>query len=183
MSRATRILTCAGTLLAALPLTLAVGVRNLDRAVRRLSEVERLPSKALGTIHMAQIEYYDQFGHYAVSLQELAPAANGTGGFIGSDLASGETSGYKFTLIPTPAGYTISAMNGSRTYLSDQTMRIHVHVGPEPATLSDPVLGGPPTISDPPKPARPGTATPHPPAPESSELYSYPAPVRHDQAA
>jgi hypothetical protein len=175
MSRATRItLACSGTLLAAMLVTLAVGVRNLNRAARRSSEAERLPLKALGTIHMAQIEYYDQFGHYAASLEELGPAANGTGGFIEPALASGESGGYKFTLTSTPTGYTISAVGGTRTYLSDQTMKIHVHVGPEPATISDPVLVGPPTVSDPPEIRPPGTRTPQPPAPESSELYSYP---------
>jgi hypothetical protein len=178
MSRATRItLISAGTLLAALLVTLAVGIRNLDRPLRWSPEV--MPIRAITEIDTAQVQYYSEFGHYAASLEELGPAANGTAGFIEPVLASAERGGYKFTLTPTPTGYTISAIGGSRAYLSDQTMKIHVHVGPEPATLNDPVLGGPDTISDTPKPAHPGAPTQQPPVPESSEHYSYPAPARH----
>ena len=73
-------------------------------------------------------------------------------GLIENDLARGEKGGYKFTIRPSPQGYTLSAVpthygiNGGRTYLSGSGMRIHVHDGPEPSTTSDPTLGeSPPT--------------------------------------
>jgi hypothetical protein len=180
MSRTTRIaLICAGTLFTAMLLTVAVAVRSLTLGVQRSREAELF--NAIVTIQSAQVEYYADFEHYAASLQELAPAANGTGGYIEPDLASVEKGGYKFTLTSTPTGYTISAVRGGRTYFSDQTMKTHLHVGPEPATLSDPVMGGSTStfFGDPPEIRPPGAPTPQPHVPASSEHYSYPAPARH----
>ena len=146
MSRATRItLTCAGTVFAAMLVTLVAGIRNLDRPVRWSPETA--PLRSITAINTAQVQYYSSLGHYAASLRELGPAANGTGGFIERDLASGEKVGYKFTVAPTPTGYTVTAVpsqyptSGSVTYFSDQSMRIHVHKGQEPATVNDPLLG------------------------------------------
>jgi len=178
VSRPIRItLACAGTLLAALLVTLAIGIRDLDRPLRWSPEV--MPLRAINAIDTAQVQYYSEFGHYAASLEELGPAASGTGGLIQPDLARGEKGGYHFTLTSTPAGYAISAVGRTRSYLSDQTMKIHVHVGPGPATMSDPLIGGPATISDPPETRSPDSPTPQPPVPESSERYSYPVPARH----
>lgn len=107
---------------------------------------------AIGTIHMAQAEYYSSSGHFAASMRELGPG----------ELATGEKDGYRFTLTATPAGYSILAVpdqygvSGTKSYFSDQSMRIHVHIGPEPATVNDPLQGetGPPEQSDPVAPRR-----------------------------
>jgi len=87
-------------------------------------------------IHTAQTEYYSQHGCYAVSLRELAP-------LLRYNLASGDQSGYRLTLQGTPIGYSLSAVPEvfrarSRTFYSDQTMVVHEHYGPEPATAQDP---------------------------------------------
>jgi type IV pilus assembly protein PilA len=106
---------------------------------------------AVKTIHTAQVQYYSQFGRYATSLAELGPPTGGTAGpgaadLIGSDLSNGIKQGYKFTVSGTPGGYTVLAVpetygtTGTKTLFSDQTMVIHEHYGPEPATDQDPVM-------------------------------------------
>jgi uncharacterized surface anchored protein len=65
---------------------------------------------------------------------------------IGNDLANGLKTGYRFTVTGTPGGYVVNAIpenfnsTGSRTFYSDQSMVVHEHYGPEPATLQDPEL-------------------------------------------
>jgi hypothetical protein len=94
---------------------------------------------AVRTIQTAQTQYRSQFNHYARSLQEL-----GAAGMIDARLASGSVQGYNFAMTTTSDGYTISATpiefnrTGSRTFYSDQTMVVHEHYGPEPATARDP---------------------------------------------
>jgi hypothetical protein len=150
MSRTTRTTFIgAGAVLAALVLSIP-DLQHCD--TRAMNEVT--------TIRTAEMEYYDMFGHYAASLQELGPGKNGLGGLIGRDLASGEKGGYKFSLTLTPTGYTISAISGSRTF--------QVHTDSEAAPMSDP-----------PEIRSPGVPTPQPRVPESSERYSYPAQAHH----
>ena len=146
MLRAIRIvLFCATSILAtaiAILMTLAVilpGVAHDARFSRETAAV-----KAIAMIHTAQVRYYAGNGRFAGSMQELGPSeAN----LIGRDLAKGEMNGYRFTLQTAPAGYTIRAVptqfgvTGTRTYLSDEDMGIHMHIGPEPATADDPLLG------------------------------------------
>jgi hypothetical protein len=91
---------------------------------------------AIRTIHTAETQYYSQYGHYAVALRELAP-------LIAGDLSSGIGRGYRLTLAANRGGYMVSAVPevfhaGSRTFYSDQTMVVHEHYGPEPATPRDP---------------------------------------------
>ncbi len=101
-------------------------------------------TKAITTIHTAETQYYSQYGKYATSLTELGP--NGAD-LINRDLASGEKGGFKFVVQQTPAGYALSVTptafgtSGTHTYYSDQSMAIHVHNGPQPATASDRLLG------------------------------------------
>jgi hypothetical protein len=103
-----------------------------------------LPLKWIVTIHTAEAEYHFDNNRFATSLQELGPSG---ANMMDRDLASGEKGGYRFTLTGTSAGYAISAVSeqyggtGNRTYFSDQSTRIHVHSGPEPATVNDPLLG------------------------------------------
>ena len=117
--------------------------------VDRLRPPEVQALAAIRTIHTAQTQYYSQFNKYATSLAELGPPASGSANasaadMIGNDLANGKKQGYVFTVTGSPSGYVISAMpevfntGGSRTFYSDQTMTVHEHYGPEPATLQDP---------------------------------------------
>jgi len=111
--------------------------------------------KGIVTIHTAEAEYRYDNDRFATSLQELGPSG---ANMIDPDLASGEKGGYRYTLSATPAGYAISAtsIEPGRSYFSDQSMRIHVHNGPGPATVNDPLQGetGPPQQSDPVAPRR-----------------------------
>ena len=108
--------------------------------------------KAITTIHTAETQYYSEYGQYATALAQLGPPASGTSGpngadLIDRDLASGEKGGFKFVLQQAQTGYSLSAnpvafgVSGVYTYSSDQSMIIHRHNGPEPATARDPLLG------------------------------------------
>jgi hypothetical protein len=86
---------------------------------------------AIRTIHTAEAQFFSQYGHYAVTLRELAP-------LIGDRSAAGVGTDYRLTLAAKPGGYTVSAVpqilhGGSRTLFSDQTMVLHEHYGPGPA--------------------------------------------------
>lgn len=129
---------------------LTVALPKLTTAVRGARETGAV--KAITTIHTAQVQYYSNYNRFATSLQELGPPASGAAGpnaadLIERDLASGDKGGYKFTLTATPTGYAISAVpdqygtSGSKTYFSDQGMGIHQHIGQEPATVNDPLIG------------------------------------------
>jgi len=126
--------------------------------VKAPSDTDTGGLKGILTLHTAEVEYHDAYGRFATSLQELGPTGTN---FIDRPLADGVQNGYRFALVGTPAGYAISAAPdhpsvGSRTYFSDQSMGIHVHNGPEPATVNDPLQGetGPPQQSDPVAPRR-----------------------------
>jgi hypothetical protein len=95
---------------------------------------------AVRTINVAQTQYRSKLHRFAGSFRELAAAD-----IITDELASGAWHGYDFLIAATRDRYTIDARpnvfnsNGSRTFYSDQTMVIHEHYGPEPATAQDPV--------------------------------------------
>jgi hypothetical protein len=63
------------------------------------------------------------------------------------ELATGEKGNFRFTLLQSPNGYSITAvpmqalLSDSHTYYSDQSMQLHYHTGLEPATASDPLAG------------------------------------------
>ena len=129
---------------------LAVALPKLTRA--RTFAQEMAAQKAISTLHTAQTQYYSQYGGYATSLSQLGPPTNGAPGVGGAelidrDLASGEKGGFRFTLQQTPTGYAVAAApvqfgtSGTHTYFSDQSMAIHQHSGPEPATVTDPLMG------------------------------------------
>jgi type II secretory pathway pseudopilin PulG len=120
---------------------------RLTRARMYTQEVAALA--AIRTIHTAETEYYSQFSRYATSLAELGPPASGSANasaadMIGNDLANGKKQGYVFTVTGNQGGYVVSAVpavfntDGSRTFYSDQSMVVHEHYGPEPATAQDP---------------------------------------------
>ena len=106
---------------------------------------------AIRTLHSTQVQYFSQFGRYAVSLKELGPPAGGApgpeaAGLIDGELASGTKDGYRFALVGHAAGYVIHAdpqeygKTGSQTFYSDQTMVLRRNHGPEPATINSPEL-------------------------------------------
>lgn len=127
----------------------AIAVPKLDQA--RMYSQEMAAIRHIGTIHTAQTQYYSQFGRFASSLKELGPPESGAPGpeaadLIPEDLASGEKSGYRFTLEATETGYRIIAVpiaygkTGRRTFYSDQTLVIRENWGPEPATAESPPI-------------------------------------------
>jgi|SRR5579863_3642440 len=129
---------------------LAVALPKLTSARRYAQEMAA--AKAITTVHTAETQYYSQYGQYATSLLQLGPPASGTPGpagaeLIDKDLASGEKGGFKFVLQQTATGYALNVnpvafgTGGTHTYFSDQSMSIHQHNGPEPATANDPLLG------------------------------------------
>jgi prepilin-type N-terminal cleavage/methylation domain-containing protein len=128
---------------------ITIALPKLSRA--RMYTTETAAIAAIRTIHEAQVTYYSQFNRYATSLAELGPPASGSANasaadMIGNDLANGTKQGYKFTVTASQGGYVVSAVpetfntSGSRTFYSDQTMVVHEHYGPEPATPQDPEM-------------------------------------------
>jgi prepilin-type N-terminal cleavage/methylation domain-containing protein len=126
---------------------ITIALPRLTRARMYTQEVAAIA--AIRTIHTAQTVYYSQFGRYATSLAELGPPASGSANasaadMIGNDLANGKKQSYVFTVTGNQGGYIVQAMpevfntSGSRTFYSDQTMVVHEHYGPEPATAQDP---------------------------------------------
>jgi len=99
--------------------------------------------KQLSTIQAAQTQYYSQFGRFATKLQELGPTG---ADLIPGDLAQGVKTGYQFTLVGGPTGYSINASpvtfgtTGRRTFFSDQSNLIRENWGPEPATVNSPEI-------------------------------------------
>ncbi|MBI3208174.1 MAG: prepilin-type N-terminal cleavage/methylation domain-containing protein [Candidatus Solibacter usitatus] len=111
---------------------------------QRMQAHEMAGIRTLTTIHTAQTQYFSQFGRYATNLQEIGPPASGQAGpaaadLIPGELATGNKSGYLFTVTGGPQGYTISAVpvafnnTGRRTFFSDQTLVIRENWGQEPA--------------------------------------------------
>src|SRR6266404_3758087 len=79
-------------------------------------------------IQSAQDQYRSQYGKYAAAPAELGPPAND---LISKSLASGEKTGYIFTLDAAPKGYILNArpkaynVTGRRSFYSDQTKHIY----------------------------------------------------------
>src|SRR5437764_12080265 len=104
---------------------------------------------AIKTIHTVQVQYYSQYGRYATSLAELGPPTSGAPSPAGADLidntlATGEKSGYRFTVTTNGGGYVINAVpvtfgvSGGKTFYSDQSMVVRQNFGAEPATPNSP---------------------------------------------
>jgi type IV pilus assembly protein PilA len=120
-----------------------IALPKLNRA--RMYAMETAAISHVRTLHTAQTQYFSQFGKFAPSLVELGPPTSGTvnasaADLIPGDLSLGEKGGYKFVMVGTPQGYTISATptafnsTGSRTFFSDHTLVIRENYGEEPAT-------------------------------------------------
>ena len=113
----------------------------------RMYTQETAAIRQIQTIHIAQTQYYSQFGKYATTLLELGPPASGQSGvsaadLIPEDLAKGKKTGYNFTLQGGPNGYVVTAVpevfgnTGRRTFYSDQTLVMRENWGAEPATAT-----------------------------------------------
>ncbi len=127
----------------------AIAVPKLNTT--RMYSMEMAAIRHISTVHTAQTQYFSQFGKYATTLAELGPPASGQPGpaaadLIPADLASGLKGGYKFTLVGTPTGYTISCApvaynnTGRRTFFSDQSLVIRENWSAEPANESSPAI-------------------------------------------
>jgi type IV pilus assembly protein PilA len=108
--------------------------------------------REISTIHVAQTQYYSQFGRYAQNLAELGPPTSGAASAAAADLlqgqlATGKKGGHIFTLTLTANGYAINVgpekynTDGRRNFYSDQNTEVHEKWANEPATAADPILG------------------------------------------
>jgi prepilin-type N-terminal cleavage/methylation domain-containing protein len=104
-------------------------------ALPRLSEArkagfELAAIQALKTINTAQVQYFSTYQRFAQTLQELGPPPGGgsrgpqAAGLIDEKLATGIHQGYAFTMVGTPAGYSVTAdpqseATGTRHFYTD----------------------------------------------------------------
>ncbi|MDA1313434.1 MAG: prepilin-type N-terminal cleavage/methylation domain-containing protein [Acidobacteria bacterium] len=128
----------------------AIAIPKLTSA--RMAAFEMASIRAMHTINTAQIQYFSTYGRYAQSLMELGPTTGNAApspaasDLLSGDLSSGIKSGYVFTMVGTPGGYTVNAdpqtfsVTGSRTFYTDHTNIIRNHFGNEPATENDPEI-------------------------------------------
>ena len=107
----------------------------------------------LKTINTVQIQYQSQFGQYATSLPQLGPPAGAgsnegaqAANLISSNLASGSSGGYNYTVTQTPTGFAAVAVpkvynnTGRRSFYLDQTGIIRESTTQEPATANSPEM-------------------------------------------
>jgi len=127
----------------------AIAVPKMNNQMQAAHEMAAI--RQITTIHQGETQYYSQFGRYATSLAELGPPASGAATPAASDLipkvlADGKNSGYLFTVVASPTGYSITAVpeafgnSGRRTFFSDQTLVIRNNWSQEPATLTSPEI-------------------------------------------
>ena len=128
---------------------ISMGMAIPPLANARMQALEAGALRAISTIHTAQAQYQSQYGRYASTLAELGPPAAGASSasaaaLISRGLASGEKSGYKYSLQPTEVGYTINANpvafnnTGKRTFYSDQSLITYQNSTAEPASAASP---------------------------------------------
>jgi len=127
----------------------AIAVPKMNKQIMAAHEMAAI--REIGTIHTGEMQYYSQFGRYAQNLAELGPPASGAPGPAAADLlpknlSDGKASGFIFTLIGTPTGYSVTAVpeqfgsSGSRTFFSDQTLVVRQNYTAEPATIASPEI-------------------------------------------
>jgi type IV pilus assembly protein PilA len=123
----------------------AIAVPKMNKQIMAAHEMAAI--REIGTIHTGETQYYSQFGRYAQNLAELGPPASGAASPAAADLlpknlADGKASGFIFTVVGTPTGYSVTAVpeqfgsSGSRTFFSDQTLVIRNNWTAEPATIA-----------------------------------------------
>ncbi len=122
-------------------------------AKMRMNAQEMAAVEEISTINKAQTQYYSQFNQYATSLGQLGPPASGgaaegpqASGLIPTNLATGASGGYNFTVTQSPQGYAVVAVpktfgtTGRRTFYSDQSGVTRQNWGQDPATPNSPQL-------------------------------------------
>jgi type IV pilus assembly protein PilA len=127
----------------------AIAVPKMNQQM--MSAHETAAIQQIRTIHEVETQYYSQFGQYAGSLTQLGPPASGpatpaAADLIPKDLADGKKSGYIFTVVASPTGYSVTSVpeafgsTGRRTFFSDQTLVIRNNWGQEPANATSPEI-------------------------------------------
>ncbi len=128
----------------------AIAIPRISRA--RMAAFEMAAIRTLSTINTAQVMYFSTFGRYATSLSELGPPPGNSStspdaaDLVPDDLAMGIKSGYVFTMVGTPGGYTINAdpqsfdVTGSRSFFTDHNNIIRNRYGNESASENDPEI-------------------------------------------
>ena len=128
----------------------AIAIPKLTTA--RMTAYEMAAIRTLQTLNTGQVQYFSTYGRFASTLMEMGPAPGGAArsasaaDLISEDLAQGLKSGYVFTMVGTPSGYTINAdpqvydVTGSRSFYTDHTNIIRQHAGNEPASENDPEI-------------------------------------------
>ena len=97
----------------------------------RSAPEETSATRSIRMIHVAQTNYYSQFGRYAESLEELRAL------LPDYDLASGVRYGYRFRVQGSQTSYEVHAeplRGGGSSYYSDQTLLLRRSPGPGSAT-------------------------------------------------
>ena len=105
-----------------------IALPKLGEARRNGFEVATI--QALKTINTAQVQYFSTYGRFAQTLQELGPPPGGgsrgpqAADLIDEKLSTGLHSGYTFTLVGSPTGYTVTAdpqseATGTRHFYTD----------------------------------------------------------------
>ncbi len=125
----------------------AIAIPKLGSARRSAYELAAI--RACQTINTAQVQYFSTYSRYASTLSELGPPPGSTtpspaaADLIPESLAAGLHQGYVYTMVGTPAGYTVNAdpqafeVTGSRTFFTDHSTVVRQHYGNQPATEND----------------------------------------------
>jgi type IV pilus assembly protein PilA len=127
----------------------AIAVPKMNKQIMAAHEMAAI--RMITTIHTGETQYYSQFGRYAQNLAEMGPPASGAAGPAAADLlpknlADGKASGFIFTVVGSPTGYSVTAVpeafgsSGNRTFFSDQTLVIRNNYTAEPATVASPEI-------------------------------------------
>jgi len=127
----------------------AIAVPKMNKQIMAAHEMAAI--RMITTIHTGETQYYSQFGRYAQNLAEMGPPASGAAGPAAADLlpknlADGKASGFIFTVVGSPTGYSVTAVpeafgsSGNRTFFPDQTLVIRNNYTAEPATVASPEI-------------------------------------------
>lgn len=127
----------------------AVAIPRITSTKRMANEVAAI--KSCQTINTAQIQYFAQYGRYASALTELGPTPGeaqpspSAADLLDEKLVDGIHLGYAFSMIGTPAGYSLNADpqspdSGSRTFFTDHSTTVRYRFGTEPASETDPPI-------------------------------------------
>ncbi len=126
----------------------AIAVPKLVQA--RKAAYEMAAIRALHTINTGQIQYFSTYGRYAQTMVELGPPPGNSAqtpaaaDLIPEGLSAGIHSGYVFTMVGTPSGYSVngdpqSEQHGTRHFYTDHSNSIRQNFE-ESASENDPEI-------------------------------------------